>query len=289
MNETSTPITPSRVLAEVSTDLPARYPTSAQAAESTTAYYSGRSQYLNLPSSTTPLSTPLSSPLPRQVTLSPTSTPRTSSTPLGTTPSYDNSPSTSGLPNLTTTSKPRRPHRLAPISVPTSVYEDEYPDLPQSHKYSDSGSEDEGTTLSAPAPSLTSTPRRSPNYRSPPASPIPAPQLSISPSATPPRTPTTPTRHYIGRPLPQPPPEASPLGRPIMLMPNSTPGGSPRPLRGVYGPRAPSPLPEPSTPRRAMIAPQASTSSEYSQITDLDVLASRLEEGDLDGRHYEVE
>ena len=75
---------------------------------------------------------------------------------------------------------------------------------------------------------------------------------------SPPSSPTTPTRHYPGRPLPQPPQHPSPLRRAAM--------GAPLPPVGFE---------TPSTP-------------EYSHLTDLDLLDSRVIEGDHDGRHYDV-
>lgn len=75
---------------------------------------------------------------------------------------------------------------------------------------------------------------------------------------SPPETPTTPTHHYLGRPLPQPPRQPSPLGRAML----------------------PSHIP---------LTAEVSMSSEYSARTDLDDFAARvIDSGDRSGRHYEV-
>ncbi|KAK7685402.1 hypothetical protein QCA50_011265 [Cerrena zonata] len=250
-----------------------------------------RSRQLIVPTATSvsSVSSASSSPLSRRVALSSASIP---STPVVTPAPCIRTP-TIAPTNPPPTSRIRHIRQLAPITVtPTSVYEDEYPDsLPQLQVSSDSESEaghDEEMTPYIPTSSLTSTPNRSPAYLPLSTSPFStAGSISASPSFTPPRTPTTPTRHYPGRPLPLPPAESSPFGRPIMLSPSSTPGNSPHALGGPYGPRVPSPLLTPSTPQRTSPTLQASIPSEYSQLTDLDILASRLEEGSLDGRNYE--
>lgn len=107
---------------------------------------------------------------------------------------------------------------------------------------------------------------------SPPPSPLPAvlqtptfvrPSL---PSLTTPSTPQTPnSRHYAGRPLPQPPTEHSPFGRPIY-----------------------SPSPPPSAPPTPQQQRHRSTPAIFSQYTDFDALVSRIEDGPHDGRHYDV-
>ncbi|KAJ3478019.1 hypothetical protein NLI96_g10054 [Meripilus lineatus] len=76
-----------------------------------------------------------------------------------------------------------------------------------------------------------------------------------------PQTPNS--RHYAGRPLPQPPQEHSPLGRPIYPL---------------------TPAPTPQTPQQQR---HRSTPAGLSQFTDLDALVSRTEDGPNDGRHYE--
>ncbi|GBE88001.1 hypothetical protein SCP_1202270 [Sparassis crispa] len=90
-----------------------------------------------------------------------------------------------------------------------------------------------------------------------------------------PATPTTPTGHYPGRPLPQLPHESSsPLSASVRLRPPCLEKGHPRPENVAVLPSA--------SPR---VSPR-----QYSNITDLDVLASRLaeqNEGAGDGRTYE--
>ncbi|EKM57501.1 uncharacterized protein PHACADRAFT_251172 [Phanerochaete carnosa HHB-10118-sp] len=93
-----------------------------------------------------------------------------------------------------------------------------------------------------------------------------------SPSITPPRTPTTPTHphHYPGRPLPQPP-RSQPPHQPQPALPCRQPS----PLRTTAAVASP-------------VSPAVSPISEHSYFSDLDDLASRVIEGDHNGRNYEV-
>ncbi|TCD67324.1 hypothetical protein EIP91_000245 [Steccherinum ochraceum] len=78
--------------------------------------------------------------------------------------------------------------------------------------------------------------------------------LASDASGSPPASPSTPSHHYPGRPLPQVPHEPSPLASLIRII-----------------------IPHLSRPQ----------AGNYSDFTDLDVLASRLEEDTRDGRNYE--
>ncbi|CAL1698728.1 unnamed protein product [Somion occarium] len=204
-------------------------------------------------------------------------------------------------PMAMSSSRNRPTNRLAPISVPpASVYEDESDIVPPRRLSVDSTSSD-SETLSYGSLTYTSN---TPNY-SPAVLPSPFSNPTLN-SFTPPRTPTTPTRHYPGRPLPQPPQEYSPLplGRPLQMM-TSVPSTPQTRGTGVLGAehvqvqghghghvqRIPSP--SPSTSRRVsppvpMTRGVVGVVPEYSQYTDLDLLVSRLEEGNNnDGRNYE--
>lgn len=104
-----------------------------------------------------------------------------------------------------------------------------------------------------------------------------------SPSTTPPRTPTTPTHphHYPGRPLPQPPRPQPPRQPQLLQLSQLTqPSRQPSPLRTAAAVASPV-SPAASTPAISPI-------SNHSPFTDLDVLASRVIEGDHNGRNYEV-
>ncbi|KAH8101083.1 hypothetical protein BXZ70DRAFT_107383 [Cristinia sonorae] len=105
------------------------------------------------------------------------------------------------------------------------------------------------------------------------------------PSSSPPGSPSTPCHHYPGRPLPQVPYEPSPLARPVCpsLSPAS-PASSP--LSYAEFPLSSSSPSPPSTPAHNVTRARPQP-IEYSNLTELDVLASRLEDGGRDGRHYE--
>ena len=119
-----------------------------------------------------------------------------------------------------------------------------------------------------PSPSPTSTdspgqdsPQEASELRSIPPlrSPASASTLGSTNSNDPPSSPTTPTRHYSGRPLPQLP-------------------GPPHPFEGPGR----TPLFRPA------FLPGQVVSGPYPQVSDLDVFAARVIEDDTDGRHYEV-
>ncbi|KAL4243943.1 hypothetical protein ABKN59_010973 [Abortiporus biennis] len=113
--------------------------------------------------------------------------------------------------------------------------------------------------------------------------------------ASPPDTPTTPTRHYRGRPLPQPPQEHSPLGEPIYVPPSSphssarptTHRSSSSPLRNLSTSSSHSAESTISLDDTAASPTPSINPESMSYMTDLDVLVSRLEEGIEDGTNYE--
>ncbi|KAI0346694.1 hypothetical protein BDW22DRAFT_1342801 [Trametopsis cervina] len=89
----------------------------------------------------------------------------------------------------------------------------------------------------------------------------PASVSTLASQSDPPSTPTTPSHHYRGRPLPQPPGPSFPferVGHTPFIRPGHLPG---------------------------QVVP---VSHEYVPVTDLDLVAAQLIEEDHDGRNYEV-
>lgn len=99
--------------------------------------------------------------------------------------------------------------------------------------------------------------------------------LASESSASPPASPSTPFHHYPGRPLPQVPHEPSPLGKPMDRIPVSSHSETPTSSSTSHVP--------------AHNVARARQGIEYSNLTELDVLAARIQdEGARDGRNYEV-
>ncbi|KAI0824957.1 hypothetical protein BC628DRAFT_384675 [Trametes gibbosa] len=167
-----------------------------------------------------------------------------------------------------------------------------------------------------------STPTRTPT--TPSRAALAAPPTPVTPASTP----TTPTfaagagglsQHYRGRPLPPVPSSESDQGVPVKRVPDGAPVNRVPELQ-VSGPGEdadvpPPPPPVPTSASERQAPPSAQTlapppqmarsdsgesvmeearaaeegpRAEFLEITDLDVLASRLVEGQRDGRHYEV-
>ncbi|KAI0696848.1 hypothetical protein BC835DRAFT_1340966 [Cytidiella melzeri] len=135
-----------------------------------------------------------------------------------------------------------RPAHVVTSPLAFSITPD--PDAIPSPSFTDSPAED--------SPQDTVYTRRSPILRSP------ASASTLASTNDPPSTPTTPTRHYLGRPLPQLPGPSIPFERP---------GHTPLVRPGF--------LPEHETP------------GQYSHMTELDLLAARVIDEDSNSRRYE--